>query len=74
MKQLVILTKSDLETLNLSEKESVELDEKLHTLISKSKDSKDGSCCKTCECSGYMQGNPSTVCGNCGHDWNVHKC
>lgn len=31
-------------------------------------------CCKLCNCEGFSQGNPTTVCRDCGHDWDEHKC
>lgn len=77
MSKFKIITEQDLKLLNLKEEELQELDEKLFSFISSSKIKDNSPCCKNCNCEGFIQGkwpNPSTVCNNCGHDWNVHKC
>lgn len=69
-----ILTEEDLKILEFSPEELSELDRKLSDLIKRSKNDEKAPCCSNCNCSGYRQGNPSTVCASCGHSWNTHRC
>jgi len=72
MSKFKVLNEKDLEVLKLSDSELKEVDKNLFDLINVPKD-KDGPRCKDCDCSGFVQGNPSTYCRDCGHSWNRHR-
>lgn len=70
------ITNEDLATLQLSESELQLADEGIERLVGGgiTEERPERPCCQSCSCSGYTRGNPSTVCGRCGHSWNAHSC
>lgn len=71
---LKVLTDADIVHLQLSHEELVRVDDGLSKLLTASPNVDGRRCCSQCDCGGYRQGNPSTTCGACGHDWQEHKC
>lgn len=73
----LVLTDEDIAALmhSLSEEELEAADAGVASLLTKARTLHGRvGCCTNCDCSGYVQGNPSTECGNCGHSWHDHRC
>jgi hypothetical protein len=69
-----VLTDADVAHLELSHDELLRVDGGLARLLAAPPAIDNRKCCRQCDCTGYRQGNPSTICGACGHDWQAHKC
>lgn len=70
-----VLTLDDVAQLQLCADELDRIDEGLARLLLEHDEAAPTKvCCRQCDCTGYRQGIPSTVCRNCAHDWDVHRC